>query len=85
MAWSVEYPTLGFSSGHDPKVVGLSPSSVSPYSGGTPLEDSLPLLLPQRVHSAHSRLLSLKRRNNFFKASPLKCFNFIFKKILFIF
>ena len=45
MAQSVKYPTLDFSSGHDLRVLGLSPTLGSALIEGS-AQDSLPLPLP---------------------------------------
>ena len=58
VAQSVKCPTLDFSSGHDLRVVGLSPASGSKLSGESAW-DSLPLPpTPTRMHT-HECSLSL--------------------------
>ena len=49
MAQSVEHPTLDFSSGHDPKVMGLSPTSGS-VLGVEPAWDKSVLTISQSLH-----------------------------------
>ena len=68
MAKSVEHPlTLNFGSGHDLRVVGLSPESGSMLSI-VPAKESLSLLLP--LSPAHA--LSLKQTSKLKKKKKVK-------------
>ena len=71
MAQSVENPTLDFSSGHDPRVVGWSPASGSVLSlepvktspsFSVSVTVSLPLPVP--LSATHPRSLSLQNQKN---------------------
>ena len=74
VAHSVELLTLVFSSGHDPRVMGLSPTWGSMLSV-EPVRDSLPLSVS--LSPTHALCLSLK--NFFLKKSspsmPLPCYH----------
>ena len=71
VAQSVEYPTPDFSSGHDPRIVGLSPTSGRPHADcGVCLRFRLFLSLPASLMHALSLRLKKRKRMRFMLLCP---------------